>query len=437
MFRFNRRKRLQLLLGLLMIAAMAGAIFYRVSTTRASYLLRQGREALKQGNGDKAAQLVERLSEQGYEPQTRLLLGETLVCEGRADLQRAEELQAGDPKKSAAWRGRADDAFRRALKELSRVRDEGPLATEAAILGAECLVRLGELPVAADALRQVVDRQPDHKEAHRWLAAIAIDMNNAKDAIEHLRAWGRLDPKEGRPYRWVGFFLLNDYHNPRDAVEAYQEAMRRTLPAEDQFAVIKEWADALIGPQGDYQGALEVLDQCPEAYRQSPDILMRRAQALRSLGQDAEAVRLTEEALRANPDLIEALLLRARLYRESEQPKSALPLLQRAVQLSPYDTVVRQNLMDTYRETDNNERAEKERLLLEESTAYQKKLSELHEVIMAKPFDDRPRYELGALLLKLNRPAEARTWLRAALSCNPQNAKARQDLEKLAETNGP
>ena len=47
---------------------------------------------------------------------------------------------------------------------------------------------LRERRLAAETLKSLVQRQPDLRDAHRWLAAIYIDLNTPFAAIEHLRS---------------------------------------------------------------------------------------------------------------------------------------------------------------------------------------------------------------------------------------------------------
>ena len=55
-------------------------------------------------------------------------------------------------------------------------------------------------------------------------------------------------------------------------------------------------------------------------------------------------------------------------------------------------------------------------------------LTRLHQQAWRTPWDDQVRLRLGELCQKVNRPAEARMWLQAALACNPDNQRARQLL---------
>src|SRR5262249_34570447 len=156
---------------------------------------------------------LEALEQRGYSDPAHFLRGAIALEQAR----HAPEPAAGVSQALST----GHSSYKRALAELAQVREEGPLGLETAVFGAECLVHLGQRRFAAEVLNQVVQRDPDQKEAHRWLAAIYIDLNSPQQAITHLREWARLDPHNGRPYRWIGHFLVKDYVDYQEAIAAY------------------------------------------------------------------------------------------------------------------------------------------------------------------------------------------------------------------------
>ena len=300
-----------------MLLATAGTL-YRAHTTGASSLLKRGRAALDLGDMDEAERCLDLLEERGYRDETHFLRGEVWLRKARL----APETSALVP--TAA----APSSLRRALHELAQVRDGEPLAQEGAVLRAECLVRLGQRRAAAELLQTVIQQNPDHREAHQWLAAIYIDLNSPFQALTHLREWGRLDPRNGRPYRWIGWFLSKDYGKQQEAIEAYQDACRRELDPALRAEVVKELAESLVEGPADYQAALDTLTQCPELLTR-PEVLTLRGQCLWALGKQAEAVELVETALRAYPELPQALRLRGKMFLADGQAKAAVPVLEK------------------------------------------------------------------------------------------------------------
>jgi tetratricopeptide (TPR) repeat protein len=399
-------------LALLVLLPAGGAAGYYVYTTRPGYLLARGRTAVARGDLDEAWRYARALERRGLEDHARLLRGEAWLAEGRA------------PSPSAAG------ALRHALQELGGVRDDGPLATEGAVLAGECLVRLEQQRVAADVLGAVVRRQPDCREAHRWLAAVYIDLNTWKEAIHHLQEWGRLAPDDGRPYRWMGMFYKDYTQQQGLAIEAYREALRRALAPDAQNAVRRELAMTLLEGEANFQGVLDVLDGCPEALRKTPEIRTLRAEALWGLGRRDVAAAVADEVLRTAPDYPRALGLRGRMYLAEDEPRRARPLFERAVALEPYDLGSRQHLIEVCDQLNDRVAVEEQRRLLEEARDYHRRVSALYRSAEERPWDAQVRYEIALLCLKANHKEQAQTMLRAALACDPGHPEARRLLEQ-------
>jgi tetratricopeptide (TPR) repeat protein len=403
------------ILGLLLLGAAA---VYHYRTTAPDYLLARGKRALDRGDVDEAWHLVERL-EHDHEGHSLLLRGECWLVLAQA----SDEVR---PVSSA-------EALRNALYALGRIQMEGPVGMEAAVRAGECLVRLGKHRAAADILNRVVQRDPDQRDAHRWLAAVYIDLSSPTEAIRHLTEWGRLAPEEGRPYRWIGFFH-KDYQHPEAAIAAYREALARRLEPELRADVVRELAESLLDARADYQGVLDTLEQCPSDYANSPDLRLYRAESLWGLGRLHEAEKLADEVLATDPNYPRGLRVRARMYVATDQPRLGRPLLEKCVAQTPLDVSARQSLLEVCQQLQDDEAVRTHRQKYEEGRDLSRQLTLLYLTARDRPWDDRVRCEIARLCLKLNRVGEARTMLRAAVASNPGNQEARQLLEKLGSS---
>jgi tetratricopeptide (TPR) repeat protein len=412
----TRRRWLLVLAALALVLLGAGGAVYRYRTTTPEYLLARGRGALERGDVDEALRLADRLRRAGHEAHGLLLRGESWLLVAQAT-------------GGTGWVS-PPEALRKALDALGGVQADGPVGAEAAVRAGECLVRLGEHRVAAEVLNRVVRRDPDQREAHRWLAAVYIDLNSPTEAIRHLTEWGRLGPEEGRPYRWVGFFY-KDYQNPEAAIPAYREALARRLTPDLRADVVRELAELLLDARADYQGALDTLEGCPAEYAGGPAVRLFRAEGLWGLGRREEAEKLTDGVLATDPDYPRALRVRARMYLATDRPRQARPLLEKCVALAPLDLSARQNLLEVCHQLQDDEAFKAQRRKYEEVRGLSKQLTLLYLTARDRPWDDWARYEAARLCLQLNRVGEARTMLRAALACNPTNWEARRLLEKL------
>jgi tetratricopeptide (TPR) repeat protein len=296
----------------------------------------------------------------------------------------------------------------------------------------ECLVLLEERHVAAEALGTLAREHPDEKEIQRWLAAIYIDLNSPAEAEAALRAWGRLDPQDGRPWRWIGFFA-KEYGKPAEAAAAYYVALARHLAPAVRAEVVAELAASLIETQGRFGEALALLDdeaapRIPPAERET-----LRAHCQWGLGLPVEAVTALGRALQANAAYVPALLLRAKIYLAEGRPGAARPFLEKSVRLAPYDLTGRKLLLDACGQGGDKDGAASQKRILEKMLHDQERLADLQTQALRHVWDAEVRMRIAEVYLRTGRPEAARVWLRAALACNPRHAGARQALEQIGE----
>ena len=157
---------------------------------------------------------------------------------------------------------------RKALAEFSRVYDQGALGFEGSLLAATCLIHLDQRQAAASGLAVLAKYHPNEKDPHRLLAAIYMDVNVPKAAIEHLSCWARSTVATAGPIAGSATSRATTAIPRRRS-----PPMRRRSPhlvAGLAVQVVQELAEIYVGTQGDYAGALSVLEQCPEEYRQCP-----------------------------------------------------------------------------------------------------------------------------------------------------------------------
>ncbi|HEV3118613.1 MAG TPA: tetratricopeptide repeat protein [Gemmataceae bacterium] len=422
-----RSARVYLLVFVGLVLPVSGGIAYWGRQSNPENMLYSGLFQLDQGLTEEAVSIAQSLDERGYVDHASLLRGEVWRRKGLALASSTTAESASDTSRAS----RARQAFQQALAEFCRVRANDPLALDSQVAGGECLVRLGERKLAEETFAAVVKRKADHKEAHRWLAAIYIDLNSGQKAIEHLRAWGELEPSNGRPYRWIGLFC-KDAKRADEAIEAYQEALRRDLEPALRTAVVEECAQALMELRGDYQGSLRLLTELPEGQRQQPNLLMIEAQCLLGQGQSARAGQVVDKVLGMAPESVPALRLRAKIHLAENPPRQALSLLEKAVKADPYDIESLQALMLTYRRLGDNAAADRELRRLGETKSLWDELTKLQQQAWRAPWDDQIRCRIGELCQRIHRPAEARMWLTAALDCNPDNQRAKQLLKAAA-----
>lgn len=450
------------LVAVIVLGVPAAVVGYRSYTSRSAYLTNQGVEALQEGDFAKAKQYVVRLQRNGFDSPAHILEGKIFLARAKQQLEKAplpfpyEGMQrasqmvmsgAGLGGYPASLRGLgwlaslqvqqtfprqisgADDLLD-ALGEFTQVMDDDPWAAEATVLASECLVRLGDYRSAESALTTLANRQPDNLDARRWLAAIYVDLNASVPAAAHLREWIRLDGKDPRPYRWLGLIDRDTEEGLQEAIEVYGKLARLDLESGQQAAAIKELAETQIAAWADYQLALDTLAQAPEAFQDRPSFLLLRADCLLGLGREDEAIRLVEGVLEKHPTLESALLFRAKLYLQDDQPREAIPLLEKVVSLRPHNSKARENLMFAYRSIRDDRRAAEQKQSLETLLAPQKRIRELQEVAASDPWNGRARLEMAFLSSGINL-SDAQASIRFALASTPYDRGIRRTWTRL------
>jgi tetratricopeptide (TPR) repeat protein len=446
-------------------AAVGG---YRFYTSRLTYLTDKGTKALQEGDVAEAKEFAGRLQMKGYDSAAHILRGKIFLSQAKEQLekaplpfpyegmQRAAQIVLTSAGLSAyppvlrgpAWLGRiqVQKSFRRqvvgvedlldALSEFTQVFDNDPWAAEATVLASECLVRLGDYRSAEQALITLVARQPDDLEARRWLAAIYIDVNARIPAAKQLQEWIRLDPKDPRPYRWLCLITRDTEEGYPQAIQAYYKLLELDLDVGQRQAVLKELAETLISGRADYGLALETLAQGPKEFQERPAIRLLRAECLLGLGNADEAARLVDGVLRDHPTLAKALLFRAKLYVQHDQPGSAIPLLEKLVALHPNHRQGRQNLMLAYQAIKDDQRAADEKRSWERLQAPQERLRELLDITAKEPWNGRARLELAILNSGINY-SEALAWIRFAMASRPEDRSIRKMWTQLLGYQSP
>jgi tetratricopeptide (TPR) repeat protein len=383
--RVPRRLVIGTLTLILLLLAVAGAAAWWYRTTRPSYRLRQGQEALRRGRLDIADRLAQRLEADGYADHARLLRGEAFLREHQ---------------------------FERATGEFNQIQDQGDLLIEASVIYGLGFLSVKRPFEAERLLRYVVSKQPDHLEAQRGLAAIYFDQGALTLAVRHARECARLEPHKGYPYWFMGV-IYKDLGRYPAARDAFQEALKRDLSREQTDKVHEGLAEVLVHLK-EYATAVAVLANCPPAVVEKPKILACRAECLWGLDRSGEATSLLEKALQEHPREPDLLRLRAKLYLNENEPHRAAALLERALQIDRHDPVSRYQLVQAYRMLGRSQEAGEQERLLKQTQEYLAQLTSLNEAIAERPWDVTVRTQLAEICEKLDKRDLAAMWREAA-----------------------
>jgi tetratricopeptide (TPR) repeat protein len=380
----------QLLLALVVVGASTALAARWYHTTRPDYQLLRGQEALRVGDVPAAEDYAASLALAGAREHEQLLRLEIHL------------------------RGRHYNLAVGAFNQFDDQTSPHAVAA-AALLGQAFLIDL-KRPVDAERLfRLVVSKQPESLEAHRGLAAIYYDQGAWILAAKHLLEWGGLDPADGRPFRLLGL-IYRDMDQPKIAIPAYEEALRRDLKDLVRAEVKEELAECLVKQAG-YEQALALLGECGPRADQEPLLLALRGDCLIGLQRDEEARSLLDKGLSGHPASLDLLRVRTKLHVNRGEHAQALELLQRLLALDPLDHASHYQLgmvcerlgqLDRAKQARQREKEIKDSLLAMTSLIYE---------VAEKPWDARLHTRLAETCQKLGKPELAERWLRSAAAC--------------------
>lgn len=364
-------------------------------STRPESMLRRGRLALAQGDFDQAERSAGRLESAGHTDHAHLLRCELFF--------------------------RVHD-YARAVDEFNHIQDQGDLLVDAAALCGQWFLLQLQRPAEAERfLSFVVSKRPDHVDAHRGLATLYYDQRAWVPAVLHLLKWAELDPRDGRAHRFVGL-IYKDLDQPMPAIAAYEEALHRELAAPVVEEVKTELAECLVA-QSEYERALRVLEGVTDQTNESSKLSALRAECLWGLGRGSEAQALLDHASAEHPRAPELLRLRAKVELHMNKPRTAVSLLERAVQIDQHDYAGRHLLAQAYQAVGRSQDAAEQRRLADQTKESLLQLTELIKKASDKPWDAAVRKRLAETCQQLDKSDLAAMWFKAAASCPEQSDK--------------
>lgn len=386
--RSPRRLLALLTICLLGLSLLAAGGYWAYHTTRPEYRFRAGQKALLQGNFAKADQWADRLEASGYPDHAHLLRGQGHLRQRQLNLAVLE------------------------YNQISHENEE--VLAEASLIYGLGFLSVGRAVEAEKFLLYVASVRPDNVDARRGLATLYFDRGAMNQAITHIVKWSELDPRNGRPERFLGV-IYEGMAADTPAVEHYRAALSLELPPRDRKKAGVELAQLLV-KRSEFAEALACLDEATDEAEESATTALR-AECLYGLGRHGEATKLLDRVLAEDPSSVRALRMRATIQLGASEDAAAVLLLERALRIDAHDYASRYQLALACQRLGRLPEAAEHYRLLEHSQRLWKELAELNQAAIQRPSDADLRRQLADLCERLNKPELAQMWLRAAAGC--------------------
>src|SRR5205823_7878795 len=184
------------------------------------------------------------------------------------------------------------------------------------------------------------ERNPNDLEVIRILARGHHTAEQLAEAEPYLTRWCELRPGDAEPYR-----LRMDVRHKLGGLQAatnaekqsrLEEALadgRRALELEPDNDPLAQEVIWLYLSSGRFEEAQRECQRRLQRQPGHPWLLYLLAKAYHGQGANGEAQKILDPIVRDQPRFADALLLRAILYREANQPEQAIPLLRQVLAL--------------------------------------------------------------------------------------------------------
>jgi tetratricopeptide (TPR) repeat protein len=250
------------------------------------------------------------------------------------------------------------------------------------------------------------------------------------EALRLLDAWQADYPDDSDPRVFRGIYWQHMMRWPESADE-YRAALRL---APERHDVRIRLATVLVSLH-EYDEALrsyrQVLTDTPE----SSEAMSGLGNCLLATGQHTEAADVFGKLLKRSPDDFEALLGMGRVHLERGDASTALPLLEKAVQIRGWYPAARFGLAQALQELGDDRAAEHFQYFdrfQQAQLALGRKMATLQE----QPTDTELRFDIGTTILEYGDPAEAVPWIQSVLDQQPEHAGAHRELAAYFKRTG-
>lgn len=268
------------------------------------------------------------------------------------------------------------------------------------ILAADFAYKRGNYRQAFEGMMEAAQRTGDYRLA-KWAAEMTVKEKKARDALDAVRLWHRLDPNPAEAERYlIGFLIIEDRHGE---LEALLSASLAKVSAGERGALIYQYQQLLLNGK-DKEQAFKTMEKVLAPYLDMPEAHISLSQMAFANKDHARAEAESREALRIKPDSELAVLT---LAQAQSDPDRALETLTAFLAQHPGSNEVRISVG---------------RMLIAHK-AYDRARKEFEQVLAVQPDDMMTLYSLGLLSIQQQDYRGAETYLKRYLDVAKQSRK--------------
>jgi len=235
------------------------------------------------------------------------VVGDCLLAQGyaAAAIKAYEQALRLDPTQSGVHTKieRAEELIRRS-ESASHSTDSVPTRQMAflnEIRDAEQSSKDGDVRRAEEIYRSILKRDPNHVEAARLLAKIAVDNQRFSDADVYLRHATSISPDYAR--LWVDLAnVLRELHKPLDALECAEKVLELAPNTAESYMLHA----SVVGLGSRHEDAIKSYRKVLEISPNRPGALCSMAHHLKTIGQQDEAIAAYRKCIQFKPNHAEA-----------------------------------------------------------------------------------------------------------------------------------
>jgi tetratricopeptide (TPR) repeat protein len=277
----------------------------------------------------------------------------------------------------------------------------------------------------------VASNSPDASAILEALIQGELDTLQLGPALEDIERYVEREPNVAQGYYWRG--------QVRDRLQMPYEAaddFKRAVACDDNHDEARQRLGEKLVEAGRPEDALPHFERLHRTRSDSARVVVGLARCHHNLGRLDEAARLLNATLARHPTDVPALTERAKVAAELGQEEEAEQLLQKAVEIQPFDRYATYALLLCQERRGKKQAAAGTRERLDRIKADSVRMQDDERKVVQFPHDPAPREEIGTILLRHGRDEEGIHWLESALKEDPGYRPAMKALADHFEKKG-